>query len=94
MGRATRLLWMVFAPFEFVVTIAVAVLLYLGVAILLYLGALWSSLKRAVTLAVHRFRVGPILSSADESTTATMPPLFEAPTRGPAGRGRFHSSLN
>jgi hypothetical protein len=69
-SRVTRFLWMVFSPFEFIVTILMAALLYLGVAVFLYLDALCGALKRAAVLLVWRFRVGPIVNSASESMPA------------------------
>jgi hypothetical protein len=88
---ATRFLWMVFAPFEFVVTVLVGLLLYLGVA--LYFAAClflkeWGGLfERAVVLAAHRFRVGP-----NERVGA--PSLSKESARVPVGSGRLSSWLN
>jgi hypothetical protein len=93
-GSATRFLWMILAPFEFIAMILIGVPLYLGLAAVIFLSALRGLFERAVALAVHRFRTGPILSSANESTTAPPPPLSEAPARGPVGRGRFYSWPN
>jgi hypothetical protein len=90
-GSATRLLWMVLAPIEFVATVLGGLLLYLCLAFVIFLNASRGLFERAVTLAIYRFRVGPILSSANEGKTA---PPSEAPACGPVGRGRFHSSLN
>ena len=95
-ATATRFLWMVFAPFEFMVTVLVGVLLYLGGALYfaacVFLKELGGLFERAVVLAAHRFRVGPILSATNEKRTAA--PLSEAAARGPVGRGGFHSWLN
>jgi hypothetical protein len=85
-GLAERLLWMVFAPFEFIVMILGGVLLFLFWAVLLYLKALRGLFDRAVTLIVHRFRVGRISSSLDEKRA--VPPVSETLARGPQLRAR------
>ncbi len=82
----------VFAPFEFVVTILVGVFLYLACAVFIYLNALRGLFERAVTLIVLRFRVGRVFSSADEKREA--PPLSEIAAHRADGEERFRSWLN
>jgi hypothetical protein len=89
---ATRLVWMVFAPCEFAVTILIGVFLFLAWAVFIYLHALHGLFDRAVAVAVRRFRVGPISNSGNESKAA--PPLSEALARDSAGQVRFPSWLN
>jgi hypothetical protein len=61
---------MVFGLFEFVVTVLVGLLLYLGGALYfaacVYMAALSGLFERASALAVQRFRVGELLSSKNE----------------------------
>lgn len=91
-GIATRLLWMIFSPFEFAVSILVGVPLFLGWAIIIYLKACGGLFERAVNLLVWRFRIGPISSSRNERKTA--PPLATISTRDQVGRENFASWLN
>jgi len=93
---AVRLFWMVLAPIEFVGTVLIGALLYLGGALYfaanVYLKTVSGLFERAVALAVHRFRIGPIFSSAEERDVA--PTHSETSVLDPVGRGRFHSWLN
>ncbi len=93
---ATRLLWMVVAPFEFAATVLVGVLLYFGgtlyFAACIYFRELSGLFERAAALAVQRFRVGRVFSSTNGKKTT--PPVSEVLPRGPVGLGRFHSWLN
>jgi hypothetical protein len=94
-AMATRFLWRVFAPFEFVVTVLVGLLLYLGGALCfaacVFLKEWGGLFERAVVLAAHRFR-GPILNSANERVGAPSLPTKSA--RVPVGSGRLSSWLN
>jgi hypothetical protein len=89
---ATRLLWMVFAPFEFLLMIIGGAFLYLIWAALIYLDALRGLFERAIALAVLRFRAGRISSLTNGRNTTS--PLPEASAHGPVERGSFHSWLN
>ena len=75
---ATRLPWMIFAPVEFAVTVLVGVFLYLGAALYFaaytYVTALGGLFDRAVALARHRFRVGPIFSGGYVKEMSAAPP--------------------
>jgi len=91
-AMATRFLWRVFAPVEFIVTVVGGVPLYLCRVVFIYLNALRGLFENAATVFVLRFRVGRISSSLDQRASA--PPLSEASARGPVGRGRLSSWLN
>lgn len=87
-----RLAWMIFAPFEFIVTLLGGVLLFLFLAAFLYLKALRGLFERAVILIVHRFRVGRFSSSLDEKRA--VPPVSETLARSPERRAGSCSWLN
>ncbi len=94
---ATHLFWTAFAAFEFVVTVFLGMLLYLGGALYfaarVYVLALGGLVKRASALAVHRFRDGRVFASA--SGGKTTPAFSEIAARHvQAGQRRSRSWLN
>ncbi len=95
-GIAARIPWMIFAPFEFAVTIIVGVLLYLFVAsyfaACLFVTATSDLFDRACALIVLRFRVGRVVTSTNGRKEA--PPLSEIAAHRADGEERFRSWLN
>jgi hypothetical protein len=90
---ATRLVWMVFAPCEFAVTILIGVPLYLGWTILIYLDGLRSLFEHAATLFMRRVRMGRVFSSTDEKKAAP-PSLSEIAAHRGGERQRYRFWLN
>jgi hypothetical protein len=93
-GLAERFLWMLFAPFEFIITILVGVPLFLCQAALIYLRALRSLFVRAAIVFILRFRTGRIFRPADKEAHTPPTMVSESIARGPFGLGRFNSWLN
>jgi hypothetical protein len=87
-----RCAWMVFAPFEFIVTVLVGAILYLGWAAFIYLKALRDLFGRAVALIMLRFRVGGVFGRAGEKSSE--PPISGGFARDLGERGRLDSWLN
>jgi hypothetical protein len=90
-GAVERLLWRIFAPFEFAVTVGVGVVLYLFGALYfaacIFETAVGGLFKRASALFVQRFRTGRVFASANGKMEAP-PSLSEIVARqgGPAQR--------
>ena len=89
--------YLVFAPFEFTVTVLVAVLLYLGGALYfagcIYVTAVGGLFKRAASLFTTRFRIGRVSSVAD-GEMARLSLAEIAAARHGQDRSSSHSWLN
>ena len=80
-----RFMWMLWAPFEFAITIIIGVPLYFAWAVFVYLRGLRGLFARSATLLALRFRVGRVcdsLSARGEMVAASevrRPQLTHAP---------------
>jgi hypothetical protein len=94
---SARLPWMVFAPFEFIVTVLMGVLLYLVGALYfaacVFLAALSGLFKRACALAVQRFRTGRVFARKNGAMGAPLLSEIVA-RRAESGQRRPTSWLN
>jgi hypothetical protein len=96
-GPFERLIWGVFAPFEFGVTVLVGVALYVAGALYfaasIFLVAVVGLLRRAGALAMQRFRVGRIVFSTNGKMEAS-PSLSEIVAHRVSMQRRSRSWLN
>ena len=98
-GLVERLLWRIFAPFEFTVTVGVGVMLYLFGALYfagcIFVTALGGLFRRAIALLGQRFRKGRVYATAATGKMGAPPSLSEiVARRAKSGRSRSHSWLN
>jgi hypothetical protein len=93
---ATRIPWMIFAPFEFAVTVLVGIVLYVAGALYfaacVFLAALRGLFNRASVLFVQRFRKGRIFSSGGKTGALSLSEIVAR--RAGDARTRSHSWLN